>query len=77
MDLVIRPGVLASELVARKAEDEKVVGVLGFNGLPEGFETLELGREAAFGGSVDDEDDFALERREGVRGAFLCRGKCG
>ena len=33
-----------------------------------------MGREAAFGGGVDDEDDFVLERGEVVGLAFFCRG---
>jgi len=35
--------------------------VFGGDGLVEYFEAFELGREAAFGGCVDDEDDFVAE----------------
>ena len=40
--------------------------------LVEFLQTLELGREAAFGGCVDYEDDFVLEGREIEDFALLC-----
>lgn len=52
---------MATELVAGEAEDGEVFGMFGFDGLVEGFEAFELWREAAFGGGVDDQDDFAFE----------------
>lgn len=39
------------------------------------LETLELRREAAFGGRVDDQDDFVLEGGERVGLAFFCEVK--
>ena len=42
------------ELVAGEAEDREVIWVPGLQGLVELLEALELGREAAFGGCVDD-----------------------
>jgi hypothetical protein len=48
-------------LVARKAEDGERVWVGRGDIFVEGFEAGELRREAAFGGGVDDEDDFAFE----------------
>lgn len=58
-------GLLAAKLVAGEAEDDKVVGVLLLDGLVEGLEAGVLGREAALGGGVDDEDDLALVVGEG------------
>ena len=46
----------------------------GRDGFVEGFERGELRGEAAFGGCVNDEDDFAFERGEGVGLAFFFRG---
>lgn len=46
----------------------------GFDVLPERLEAAELRREAALAGRVDDEDDFALERREVVGLPLLCVG---
>lgn len=37
--------------------------MFGGDGSVQFFETFELGREAAFGGRVDDEDDFVAEGR--------------
>lgn len=45
----------------------------GLNLLVERLEPFELGREAAFRGRVDDEDDFVLESGEGVGLAFFCK----
>ena len=74
MDLVIGPGVLAAELVAREADDLECVAVLALEVLVQLFKAGELRGEAAFGGGVDDEDDFAVELREGVIGAALWSG---
>lgn len=60
LDLVVGTGVLAAELVAGEADDREVVREAGFQGLIEFLETFELRGEAAFGGRVDDEDDFAF-----------------
>jgi hypothetical protein len=65
LDLVVGAGLLAAELVAREAEDDEVVGVLLLDLVPDFFEPGVLGREAAFGGGVDDEDDFAFVVGEG------------
>lgn len=46
----------------------------GFDLLVEFLEAFELRREAAFGGGVDDEDDFVLQGGEGVGLAFFCWG---
>lgn len=75
LDLVVGARVLAAELVAGEAEDGEGVRVLGLNGLVEGFEALELRGEAAFGGSVDGEDDFASEGGEGEGVALLWKGQ--
>lgn len=40
--------------------------------LVELLQALELRREAALGGGVDDEDDFAFKVGEGERGALFC-----
>lgn len=48
------------ELVAGEADDREVVRVAGFQGLVEFLEAFELRGETAFGGRVDDEDDFAF-----------------
>lgn len=48
-------GFLAQELVAGEAEYHEVVMRVG---VPESFELLELWSESAFGGSIDDEEDF-------------------
>lgn len=72
LDVVVGAGVLAAELVAGEADDEEIVGVFALELLVEVLEALELGREAAFGGGVDDEHDLAFEAGEGVGGALLC-----
>ena len=74
LDLVVGAWVLATELIAREADDFKVVGVFGLDVLVELLEALELGSEAAFRGCVDDEDDFAVELGEVVGGALFCVG---
>jgi hypothetical protein len=60
LDLVVAAGVLAAELVAREADDFEVVGVLGLQVFVEFLKSGELRCEAALGGCVDDEDDFAF-----------------
>ena len=61
LDGVIVAWVLLHELVAGEAEDgEFVARVGGGDFLVEGFKAGELWGEAAFGGCVDDEDDFAF-----------------
>lgn len=71
LDLVVCAGVLLHELVAGKAEELELVGVRFLEGLVEGFEGGELRGEAAFGGSVDDEDYAAAEGGEGEGLAFF------
>ena len=48
--------------------------MIGLDLLVEFLEPFELRREAAFGGGVDDQDDFVFEVGEGVGLAFLCEG---
>ena len=74
LDGVVVPWVLLHELVAGEAQDDEVVRVLGLDFFVERLETFELGREAAFGGGVDDQDDFVFEVGEGVGLAFFCVG---
>src|ERR1022692_912129 len=57
LDLVIGPGLLMAELVARKAEHlQAAVLVLGIKRL----QALVLRREPALAGGVDDQQDLAL-----------------
>ena len=77
MDGVVVSRVLVHELVAGDADDFEGVRVRGFELFVEGFETFELRGEAAFGGGVDDEDDFVAEVRKGVGLAFFCGGEEG
>ena len=60
LDVVVGPGLLGAELVAGKAEDDKVVRVRLGELLVEVLEAGVLGGEAALGGRVDDEDNLAL-----------------
>jgi hypothetical protein len=60
-DLFIGPGVLPAELVAGKAQDDQA---FGFVFLPELFQAIELGREAALAGRVDHQHHFALVIRQ-------------
>jgi len=60
LDLVIRAGILAAKLVAREAKDGEGIRVVGLDGPVKSLEPLELRREAAFRGRVDDENDLAL-----------------
>jgi hypothetical protein len=49
---------------------------VGFvDGLVEVLKGGELGREAAFGGGIDDQDDFSLQAVEGERFALFYERK--
>lgn len=72
LDVVVGAWVLSTKLVAGEADDLEVVGVLGFDVLVELLEAGELGREAALGGRVHDEDDFALVVGKVVGITLLC-----
>lgn len=65
LDVIVGAWLLATELVAGEAEDDKVLGVLALDLGPELLETGVLRSEAALGGCVDDEDDLALVVGEG------------
>jgi hypothetical protein len=52
----LRTGVLAAELVAGEAHDHQAAVAVVF---PQLFQPLELRREAAGAGGVDDEQDLA------------------
>jgi hypothetical protein len=60
LDFVIRAGLLAAKLVAGKAENGKVLGVLVLDGFVDLLEAVVLRGEPALGGSVDNENDLAL-----------------
>ena len=64
---------MATELVAGEAEDDEIIAVFFFDALVKFLEAFILGREAAFGGRVDNEDDFAFVFGERDRLAFLCK----
>jgi len=72
LDLLVGAGVLATELVAGEAKNDKVVRVLLLEALVELLEALELGGEAALGGGVDDQNDLALVLLKGLDLAALC-----
>jgi hypothetical protein len=72
LDFVVAAGILVAELIAWKTENSECAGTFCLNRFVEIFETGELGREAAFGGCVDDEDDFAFVVCQGVGVSFLC-----
>ena len=74
LDRIVVAWVLVHELVAGEAENEEFIRVGDGDGFVEGFERGELWGEAAFGGCVDDEDDFAFEGGEGVGLAFFFGG---
>jgi hypothetical protein len=65
LDVVVGAGLLATELVAGEAENDKVLRVLLLELGPELLKTSVLRSEAALGGCVDDEDDLALVVGEG------------
>lgn len=71
LDLVVGPGLLGPELVAREAEDLEVLRVLGLDVLVELLEAGVLGREAALGGRVDDEYHLVLVFGQGFLVALL------
>lgn len=64
LDLLRRAGFLRAELVAGEAEDDEVIAVLGLDVLVQLLQAGVLRGEAAFGGGVDDEDDFAFVVRQ-------------
>lgn len=72
-NLVISAWLLASKLVAWEAENLELAWVLGLDVLVEGLESSVLWGEAALGGGVDDEEDFALVLGEWLWLALLCR----
>lgn len=74
LDLIVGRGLLATELVAGEAEDNKLAWVRGFDLLVEVLEAAVLGGEAALGGGVDDEEDLAGVGGEWCGLALLCRG---
>lgn len=65
LNVIVGAGLLAAELIAGEAEDDKVIGVLALEVGPELLKTGVLRGEAALGGSVDNEDDLALVVGEG------------
>jgi hypothetical protein len=71
LDLVVAAGVLATELVAREADDLELVTVLALDLLVELLQPGELRCETAFRGGVDDEDDLAVKLGQRVVGAAL------
>lgn len=72
LDLLVGAWLLAAELVAGEAEDDKVIRVLRLEVGPELLQTLVLRGEAALGSRVDDEDDLALVVGQGNLLAALC-----
>lgn len=60
LDFVVGARLLPTELVAREAQDDKVVRVLLAHRLPQFLQAGVLGGKTALGGCVDDEDDLAL-----------------
>lgn len=73
LNLLVGARLLAAKLVAREAEDDKVIGVLLLDVLVELLEAGVLRGEAALGGGVDDEDDLALVVCKGSFLALLCK----
>jgi hypothetical protein len=59
-------------LVAGKPENNEIVAVFLLDALIELLEAFILGREATFGGCVDNEDDFAFIFGERDRLTLLC-----
>ena len=72
LDVVVAPGILATELVAGETENLNIVGVLLLQVLVQRLEPSKLRCEATLGGGVDDKDDLVLERREREGLASLC-----
>lgn len=74
LDVVVGAGLLGAELVAREAQDDKVVAVLGPHVLVQLLQARVLRREAALGRRVDHQHHLALVVGEGDLGAALCGG---
>lgn len=72
MNIAITAGFLTTELIARETEDHEIIAVLLLHTLVELLESFVLRSKTAFGGSVDDEDDFVLVLVEGDGFAFFC-----
>lgn len=71
LNVVVAPWVLATELVAREANDLERVGVLRLEVLVQLLKTGELWGETALRSGVDDEHDFALQLGERELAAAL------
>ena len=71
LDVIIGAGFLAAELIAGETENREVFGVFLFYGFVELLKPFVLWREAAFGGGIDDEDDFVFVAFEGDWLPFL------
>lgn len=76
LNVIVGAGFLAAELVAREANDLEV-GVLGADGLVELLETLVLRGEAALGGDVNYQDNFALVLVEWEWFTLFCKQRSG
>ena len=76
LDLGVCVWILGIELVAREAEDDELVRVGGCHFLVERFQPRKLRSEAAFRGSVDDENHFACVLRQRVGFACFCGVEC-
>ncbi len=61
-DLFVCAGLLAGELIARKAKDLKAFVFVFFE---DGFQGFVLRRQAAFGGDIDNEENFAFVGAQG------------
>ena len=72
MDLVVGRWLLAAELVTGEAEDDEFARVRAFDFLVERLKAGVLWCEAALGGGVDDEQDFAGVVRERCGLALFC-----
>jgi hypothetical protein len=73
LNVIIGSWLLATELVTGKTEDNEVIAMFLLDALVKLLEAFVLGREATFGGCVDNEDDFAFVFGERNRLAFLCK----
>jgi hypothetical protein len=71
LNVIVGAGLLATELVAGKAEDDKIIRMRLLDLVVERLETGILWREAALRGGVDDEDDLALVLIKGELLALL------
>src|SRR5450432_3594289 len=70
-DLLVRAGVLGTELVAREADHDQALVAIA---LPQPLQAAELRREAALARGVDDQEDLAALARELGR---LASDRCG